>query len=294
MISCIALALLFSGCSSKKEEKEKISVYASILPQRYFIEKVAGDKVTVDIMVKPGQSPETYEPSPEQIVSLGNADVFFTIGVPFEKQFIKSIESSIKTLRLVDTSEGVSKRMLEGHDHGHEEGEDEHGHEEGSEDPHIWLSPAQVKIQARNIYDALCEIDPAGRDYYTANLEIFLKELDDIHAELEEVLGPYKGSTVFVFHPAFGYFTDEFNLRQEAIETGGKEPAPATLMKIVSEAIEDGVKIVFVQPEFPKESAESVADAIGGTVVELNPLDPDYINNLKHIAEEIKKSNNLK
>ncbi len=279
--------ILFSGCAGKKESSGKIHLYASILPQKYFIERIGGDKVSVEIMVKPGQSPATYEPTPDQIINLGNAKLFFIIGVPFEKQFISSIRATMKNLTLIDTSLGVKKRYLEEHSHG--EGEDIENHE-GSEDPHIWLSPLAVKIQAKNIFNSLSEVDPENSEYYKKNLENFLSDLDTIHNEIEKDLDPFKGRTIFVFHPAFGYFTDEFGLNQESIETGGKEPAPATMIKIINHAVEENIKVIFVQPEFSKKNAETVANAIGAKVVVLNPLSPDYINNLRKIAEEIKKS----
>ena len=285
---CIPIfCCIFFGCTVKKENHEKISVYASILPQKYFIERIGGNKVSVEIITKPGQSPETYEPTPAQIIRLSNASLFFTIGVPFEKQFIPVIQSTINNIRIVDTSIGVKKRYLEKHSHG--EGENIEIHE-GSEDPHIWLSTLAVKIQAENIFDALSELDPQNNEYYKKNLEDFLLDLDNTYKEIKTELDPFKGKTVFVFHPAFGYFTDEFGLNQESIETGGKEPAPATMMKIINYALEDNIKVIFVQPEFSKKNAETVANAIGAKVVELNPLSADYLNNLKKMAQEIKKS----
>ncbi|MCL2481693.1 MAG: zinc ABC transporter substrate-binding protein [Spirochaetaceae bacterium] len=278
--------LVFSGCANKKVNST-IPVSASILPQKYFIERIGGNKVSVEIMVKPGQNPATYEPTPEQIIKLSNSMLFFTIGVPFEKQFIPAIKSTIKNIKLVDTSIGVKKRYLEEHSHG--EGEDMEIHT-GGEDPHVWLSPLAVKIQAKNIFDSLLEIDPQNNEYYKKNLDDFFLDLDAIHEEIKAVLVPFKGRTIFVYHPAFGYFTDEFGLNQESIETGGKEPAPATMMEIINHALEENIKAIFVQPEFSKKNGEAVANAIGAKVVELNPLSPDYFNNLRKIAEEIKKS----
>ena len=278
---------LFCACPGKKENLEKISIYASILPQKYFIERIGGNKVNVEIMVKPGQSPETYEPTPEQIIKLSNSALFFAIGVPFEKQFIPVIKSAIKNIKVVDTSAGVKKRYLEEHSHGEKEAMEIH--EDGA-DPHIWLSPLAVKIQAKNIFDSLSELDPQNNEYYKKNLEDFLLDLDNIYEEIKTELRPFKGRTIFVFHPAFGYFTDEFGLNQESIETGGKEPAPATMMKIINHALEDNIKVIFTQSEFSKKNSETVANAIGSKVVELNPLSSDYLNNLRKITEEIKKS----
>jgi zinc transport system substrate-binding protein len=111
--------------------------------------------------------------------------------------------------------------------------------------------------------------------------------MDELDLYLKEKLAPYKGNTIFVYHPSFGYFTDEYGLYQEAVETGGKEPVPAILESIIEEALEEKVKIIFVQPEFSQKSAEAIAKGIGGKVISLNPLNPDYLNNMKAIADEI-------
>lgn len=299
LFALLTCSLVYAG-GKKENNKERsdaspiISVFASILPQKYFVERIGGERVRVDVMVKPGQSPETYEPTPDQIIKLSSSDIFFTIGVPFETQFLPSISASLKNLKIADTSDGVTKRYMKQYEEGedHHDDHDDHGHShgEGALDPHIWLSPVAVKIQAVNIFNTLSEIDPDGRDYYKNNLDGFIEDLDDVHAQLKEILAPYRGKTIFVFHPAFGYFADEYGLRQEAIETGGKDPAPATLLRIIEKALEEEVRIIFVQPEFPRKSAESVAKAINGSVVVLNPLNPDYLNNLLYLAEEVKKA----
>ncbi len=265
----------------------RINVYTSILPQKFFVEKIGGDRVSVEVLVKPGKSPATYEPTPKQVIDLSKADIYFSIGVPFEKVFIPKIKSNLNNLRIIDTSEGIKKRLIEDHDH--EDGVESEKHEHNAApDPHVWLSPSAVKIQALNICNSLSDFDSENRDYYNSNMNIFTAELEEIHNELSEVLAPYRGETFFVFHPAFGYFADEFGLKQVAIETGGKEPAPSDLEKIIKKALENRVRIIFVQPEFSKKSAEAVAESIGGSVVILNTLDYDYLNNLKHIAAEIK------
>ena len=277
----------FLGCADKKVHSDKISVCASILPQQYFIERIGGNKISVEIIVRPGQSPELYEPTPKQIIKLSNSVLFFAIGVPFEEKFIPAIKATIKNIKIIDTSVGVKKRYLE--KHSHKEGENTEDHE-GGDDPHIWLSPLSVKIQAKTICDALSEIDPQNREYFKKNLEDFLADLDIIYKEIKAELEQFKGKTIFVFHPAFGYFTDEFGLYQESIETGGKEPTPVTLMKIINHAQEEQIKIIFVQPEFSKKNAETIANAVNAKVVELNSLSPDYLNNLRKITEEIKNS----
>jgi zinc transport system substrate-binding protein len=277
---------VFFNTKTENNETKKIEVFASILPQKYFIEKIAGDRVNVNILVSPGKSPATYTPTPKQVIALSSSKVFFTIGVPFENAFIDKVKSNLENIMIVDTSEGINKRYLE--NHLHEEGEIENDHDKHklrTEDPHIWMSPVLVKNQAKRIYEALVKIDPNGKADYKNGYEILIAELDQLNEYLHEKLKDLKGSTLFVFHPAFGYFADEYGLHQEAVEIGGKEPLPAILEKIIEKAKEENVRVIFVQAEFSKKSANAIASAIDGAVVELNPLNPDYINNLKKIGE---------
>lgn len=284
------------------EKKEAaLTIFTSILPQKYFVERIGADRVDVNVLVGPGKSPATYEPTPGQVLKLSSADIFFTIGVPFEQAFIGNIESNLPKLKIIDTSDGIVKRTILGHDHaeeevheheeeahGHDEEEDDH-HESEIKDPHIWMSPKLVKIQAAAIYNALIKEDPKGQEIYAKGYNDFIKDLDLIHEELKNVLEPLRGNLVFVYHPAFGYLFDEFGLEQMSVETGGKEPTPAVLEEVITMALEKKVKIIFVQPEFSQKSAQVIAKAIDGVVVQLNPLNPDYINNLRHIALEIEK-----
>jgi len=304
----VILCIAASGCSDgKKDDTKPVNVFTSILPQKCFVEKIGGDRVNAEVLVGPGKSPATYEITPQQIIALGSAEILFTIGVPFEQALLPSIEDTLDKLRIVDTSQGINKRKLAAHTHDenhHEDHEEEHEdhndeddhheekheHEEGADDPHIWLSPSLVKIQAGHIYNALIEIDPEAKDQYKNGYDEFISELDEIDRELKSILAPFSGNILFVFHPAFGYFADSYGLEQVAIETGGKEPTPSQLEEIIEHALEEKVKILFVQPEFPVTAAEAIADSIDGAVVLLNPLDPDYINNLRAIASEIEKA----
>lgn len=287
-ISIIASVPGFSLGRSEIADSDAVNVFVSILPQTYFIEKIGGERVLVNVMVPPGRSPTTYEPTPNQVTALSRAVIFFTIGMPFENAFIPRIAPSLKSLKIVDTATGIKKRYLAAHIH-EDDGEAEHNEGE-SVDPHIWLSPVLAKQQAQNIYNALVEADPDGRSVYDEGLQALIKELEKLDAEIRTVLAPRAGSTVFIYHPTLGYFTDEYNLHQISIETGGKEPTPVELENIIRLAREKAVKVIFVQPEFSGKSARIIAGAIGGSVVVVNPLNPDYINSLKEIADKIRQS----
>ncbi len=295
LLPLLAFVLILGSCSrnnSSDDASGKISVFVSILPQKSFVEKISGGRVDVKVMVPPGKSPATYEPTPRQIVDLGAAKLFFSIGVAFENAFIPTIQSSLPGLQIVPTDAGIEKRHIEGHTHDEEaaeedSAEDEHDEdEEEAPDPHIWMDPLLVKIQAETIRDALIRIDPAGEDVYRRGFADFASELDSLHAELTDLLAPFAGETLFVYHPAFGYFCDRYGLEQAAIETGGKEPSPAQLEEVVEHALEEGVQLIFVQPEFPEKSARAVADAIHGAVVPVAPLSEDYFASMQALGRE--------
>lgn len=280
---CYILGLLCVLPSvSIASEAGRITVFTSILPQEYFVERIGGDRVEVQALVTPGSSPATYEPTPRQMAALSEAKIFFRIGVPFENAFVPKIDGMTEGLRIVDTRKGITlRKMKERH---HHEGGHEHHHHEGGTDPHIWLSPRLVKVQARTIADALIEADPAGAAIYEKNLAAFLKDLDALDAHLVEALAPVKGKTFMVFHPAWGYFADAYGLEQQPIEIEGKDPSGQQIARMIEMAQDEGVRVIFVQPQFSTSSAKSVAEAIDGVVVPIDPLARDYVANLEQVA----------
>jgi zinc transport system substrate-binding protein len=278
------ILLIYAGLvSATAEETDKYTVFTSILPQEYFVERIGGDRVEVQALVTPGSSPATYEPTPRQMAALSEAKLFFRIGVPFENAFVPKIEGATEGLRIVDTRAGITLREMKAHHHHEGDSEKTDHHEEGA-DPHIWLSPRLVKVQARTIADALIEVDPAGQATYENNLAAFIQELDALDATLAEALAPVKGKIFMVFHPAWGYFADAYGLKQEPIEVEGKDPSGQQLARMIELAKDEGVRVIFVQPQFSKRSAMRVAEAIGGAVVPINPLARDYLNNLERVA----------
>ncbi|MBN1295383.1 zinc ABC transporter substrate-binding protein [bacterium] len=284
----------------------RISVFVSILPQVTFAERIGGDRITVHTLVQPGHSPATYEPSPRQMAAMADAALFFRIGVAFENALIPKIQVTMPDLIVVDTRQNIPLRHIESHRHPgdgqthhsphrsddpHDDHVGEapclHGDEPDGNDPHIWLSPRLVKIQARTMADALIAIDPSGTDGYERNLAALIAELDALDAELALALQPVKGKTFLVFHPAWGYFADAYGLKQEAIEMEGKEPSARQMVRLIDQARAEGIRIVFVQPQFGRNQARTVAEAIDGAVVTIDPLAADYFANLRGVVETI-------
>lgn len=254
-------------------------VVVSILPQAYFVERIAGNRVRPVVLVGPGQSPHAYEPTPRQMAELSSATMWLTIQADFEKGLKPKVAALYPKLTLVDTTRDVAYRTMDSHGHDGEGDEDESGI-----DPHVWLGRQAVKAMAASIRDALSTADPAGTALFTANHDAFVRDVDAVFSSLVQELAPLRGKPVFVYHPSFGYFLDEFGIEQEAVETGGKEPTQKALAALIEEAQDDGAQVIFVQPQFPASAARTVAQAIGGVVVEIDALAPDWLDNIKRIG----------
>jgi zinc transport system substrate-binding protein len=284
--AALALLLAVSCASEQPEQEQNLTVAVSILPQKSFVERIAGDLVDTVVMVPPGQSPTTYEPTTGQLQQLSNSAVFFTIGVPFEQSFIPLLKQNLPELRITATDTSTPKRRFVT-SHAHEE--DEQEHEDGAIDPHIWMSPISVISQAEIMAEELAEIDPEHAQEYYDNLESFTAELEQLDQELSQLLSPLAGETLLVYHPAFGYFADRYGLKQKAVETGGKEPSARQLEQLVEEAREEEVSVIFVQPEFDASSARVIADAVGAEVVIIGSLEENYVENLRSLAQKLKE-----
>jgi zinc transport system substrate-binding protein len=256
-----------------------LRAFVSILPQKDFVERVAGARVEVSVLVGPGQSPATYEPTPGQIARLASARVYFRIGVPFEAAWLGRIRAAGPALEIVDTAAEIRRRAVDQVTAGGAPAEG------GPEDPHVWTDPALVKTMARAIRDALARLDPTHADEYARNEVAFEADLDALDAEIRRRLSAARGRAFLAFHPSWGYFADAYGLRQIPIESGGKEPGPRTLAAVVERAKALGVRVVFVQEQFSRRTAEAIAQEIGARVVVVDPLAGDYLSNLRSVAE---------
>ncbi len=279
-------AVLISGGAGAEEGP--LEVFAGIPPQAHFVERIGGDNVSVSVLVQAGQEPHTFEPTPRQMVALSHARLYFKTGMPFENVVLGKIRDANPDLTVIDTAKGIDKRRIaEGED---VSGDHHEGHGEEDLDPHVWLSPPLIKVQAANIRDALVKADPEHTAEFNANFEAFAKEVDGTHEHISEMLAPFRGRTIYVYHPAFGYFADAYGLRQVAVETGGKSPTPRQLGEIIEKARGEGVRVIFVQPQFAAAGARVVADAIDGSVVPLDDLAEDVLANLEDMAAKVREA----
>jgi zinc transport system substrate-binding protein len=297
LVFCLAM-LFLAGCkddpkvAQKKAEDEKIIIYTSIQPIAFIASKIAGRYADVRALIPKGKSPHSYTLLPSDLSEMSKARFFFSIRLPFEEFKLEKAFKNSKT-KWVDISKGVQFQRIEGDDdHNHEHGHDHDAHKDASElmDPHIWLNPENDLILARNICDTLRKAMPEHSDYFELNFKNFVIVLISLDKKLKKMLKPFKGEIFLVYHPAFGYFAKRYGLRQEAIELGGKSPTAKHLHTVIALAKKKKVRIVFVQPEFNRKAAKLIADAINGSVIKLNPLAYNLIDNYMMFASEIQSA----
>lgn len=270
LVICV-LFVLVTGCLSDSpagEEEETITVAVSILPQKTFVEAVGNPHVGVLVMVPPGASPATYEPTTDQLVALASADIYVKIGspLPFERVYLPRIIEANPSIVVVDSGEGIA--IIE-------------------QDPHTWNAPPNAMIMVEHIADALVDIDPAHQAMYLQNRDAYRAELAALDSDIRTMLEGMEEESFMVFHPAWGYFAREYGLEQIPIETEGKEPSPGQLASLIMRAEEENISVIFVNPQMSTQSAEVIARQIGATLVPADPLAENYTRNLRDFAEHI-------
>ncbi|MDD3814157.1 MAG: zinc ABC transporter substrate-binding protein [Desulfocapsaceae bacterium] len=285
-----SILLLFTlFCLAPPAFSAPMEVFVSIPPQKWLSDQLGGPHVTTHVLVDKGQDPHTYEPTPKQITALCQAKIYFTLDLDFERQILPRVEKTVPNLHIIDTADAIPKITIsetEQNDHHGSTNEEQHHHE--GLDPHVWLSPPNLKIMAAEMARAMTSYDPANKSNYEKNLLTVIGILDKLHQNIKDELASFQGASFYVFHPAFGYFAHTYHLRQEAIETGGKSPTPRQLSALITQARANKAHVIFVQPQFDPKSAAAIAKAIDGEVVPLDPLAEDVIGNLEIMAQKLK------
>ncbi|KRP37694.1 MAG: hypothetical protein ABS34_01475 [Opitutaceae bacterium BACL24 MAG-120322-bin51] len=276
----VVAALLCVACGQeKRSEGGGLTVWSTVQPQRYFVERIGGDLVSAEVLVRPGQSPEMYAPGAAQIAQLARADVYFGIGMPIEGPLFKRMQSSMAGVRIEQTGGQIAEQCeYAGHDHSHDHGEN---------DPHIWLDPVQMVEVVEQMRDALIELEPESADVFRSNAEALIAELVALDVAIRAQLSPYAGRAFFINHPALGHFAERYGLVQLSIEQSGTAPSAGRVADLIVQARAAEVGAIFTQPEFGRTTATILADALGVPVVEVNLLPTDYIAGLAEIANAL-------
>jgi zinc transport system substrate-binding protein len=276
------------GCSGQgqKLSDDWLNVVVSVEPHAFLLERIGGERLRVEVLVPTGREPEHYQATPDKIAVLSKAKVLFRTGMPFEETLIPKLKSNTNNLKIVDLRNGITLRSLELHDHDSHSNNNIHHHNES--DPHIWFAPTILKTEVQTVLRTLLEIDPEGAAQYQKNAKQLLEEIEELRIDLAERLTPFKAKTVFVFHPAYGYFCDEFGLRQRAIEFEGKSPKPQQLTALITEfRNSENIPLIFVQPEFNQTPTQAINEMTGAKMVIHSSLERNVLQSMKRFAEEI-------
>ena len=277
----ILTLFILSACGNTTQKSEKPILTVTLEPLRYFTEAIAGDNYEVVSMVPKGSSPESYDPTPQQLVNLSKSQAYFRIGyIGFEQAWMKKLEANCPNMKIYDTSKGIDLIRDKGHWHG------DHFHEGGVE-PHVWNSTQNALIIADNIYQALCELDSTHQEDYQKRLDVLKQTIRQTDANVRTLL-ENADSTFLIYHPALSYFARDYGLKQVSIEEGGKEPSPAQLKALIETCRNENVHTIFVQQEFDQRNAQLIANELGVNIVSINPLSYDWVKEMIRIAEALK------
>lgn len=284
LVFLMLISVIFSsGCgirekSTNENQRKKLSVAVSIVPQETFVKEVGKDKVEVITMIPPGKSPENFAPTPDIMEKLSGASIYFSIGVPTEHaSILPKIRDFNKNIKIINMADEVLKVYSE------------RKFESGGRDPHIWLSPKRVKVMIYEIEKELSIKDPAKKSFYKTNAENYINELDKLDTDLKSSLLALKKKAFICYHPAFGYLADDYGLMMVSLEKEGKEATAEDFKNTIDFAKEEGIKTIFYQAEIDSKQSKTFASEIGGKTEMVDPLSSDYINNLAKIVQTFKK-----
>jgi zinc transport system substrate-binding protein len=293
-ITYLIIAAIAPLCSQNlAQAAERLNVFVSILPQKYFVESIGKGLTNTTVIVDPGRSPADYEPSPSQMVMMSDADIYFAVGVAFETTWLQKFSAINHDMKVVYTDTGIEKKPINRYeiidtfnDHQHPK-----NHTHTTLDPHIWLSPPLVKVQAGLILNGLISIDPDNCLKYESNYSDFIAQIDRLDKELKALFSKETQQKKFlVFHPSWGYFADAYGLSQISIEIEGKSPKARELKNLIVFARQQRIQLVFVQPQFSVKQAEIIANEINGQLIYADPLAEDWAANLHKVALSIKQA----
>ena len=258
----IPMGLLFyvlSGFLSVAAARSLV-VAVSIAPQRFVVEKIAGDLVDVLVVVPAGAEPHSYEPSPRQMVAISRSRAYFTIGIGLERVWVERFKSINPSLEVIPMDWGVDRLYLP----------------HGGYDPHVWMSTGNMRVMAANTLKALSRLDPAHARRFKAGYRALLRRIGEVEKVLKGTLGRCQGRAFVAMHPAWGYFANQFGMEQLPVEVEGRRPTTGELLALVNRAKRLQVRVVLVEPQFYSRPARVLAHEIGARVVTLDPLDPHW------------------
>lgn len=275
----LLMALTFSSCNNSKKEDKRPILTVSIAPLHYVVEAITGDKFQIKTLMPQGMSPETYDPTPRQMVDLSSSEALFCVGtLQFEQVKIPQMASSVPHLSIVNLSENIQPLVTNDH---------HHGDMNGSIDPHIWMSPKNLKIMAGNVCRFMCYTHPNDSNFYQQRLILFEKKMDALDQSIRTSLQHLASRSFLIYHPALGYFAQQYGLTQLTVEHDGKDPSAAYFEQLINLCKAQGVHTVFISQEHNGKAAQRIANEIKVKPTLINPLDYHIDQQMQSIAKSL-------
>lgn len=296
LLAVAGLSVVAAGCAPNRANADsdpRPHVFVCIPPQAFLVERIGGDHFQLSVLVGPGQSAHTFEATPRQLAALSEARLFLALDFPFEQQLLAKTAATARSMKVVNTAQGAPRRILadrEAAETGHDHESDDHDHARGAMDPHIWLAPLLLIHQAEIVRDALRELDPAHAAEFDRNCEQLKSELIELDRRLKHELAAFRGREFFVFHPAWGFFADAYDLRQVAIENNGKEPGIRELARLIDRARAAHARLILVEPQYSRRTADALAREVSAQVETVDPYARDIPGTLLRLAKLIVES----
>lgn len=288
LVLIIGLIFLLSSCRTADEVKEKPVVSVSIIPQQFFVKELAGELVDVNVLIPPGASPATYEPTVAQLARLDRSDVYMRIGyIGFEQSWMEKLASTNPRMKIVDLSQGVDLILEPESLTGDHSGHSHEGHAHHGTDPHIWMSAINAHTIAQNIHRELLLLFPAKKEYLEDRLAQFNGSIDSLHLLISQKLEGLENRKFMIYHPALTYYARDYGLEQVPLENEGKSPAPSHLKEITDLARQSHINKILIQSQFDSDNAEILARETGARMIQFDPLDPDWRKQMSYIAEQL-------
>ena len=263
VVLLLAFIFVFASPAFVSAAQQRVKVVASIPPLADFARQVGGDKVDVALLLPPGASPHTFEPSPRVMQEIASARIFIKIGAGLEFWADKLIAAANRNILLVDCSEGVDLIRDAAHDHGGLHGAD----------PHYWLDPVICLKVVTRIENALIAADPGNAALYRKNAAAYRERLVALDREIAASIKTFRTMEYITFHSAWNYFSRRYGLKVAGVieESPGKEPSPRHIGAILRALKKMKTKVVFAEPQFSPKIAEAIAREGGGRVLFLDP-----------------------
>lgn len=277
IVLIVLFPLFLIGCQSSFSKQEKPCISVSILPEKYFVEQIAGNDFLINVVISSSASHSDYDPSPSELTKIHESVAYLKMGqIGFEYTVLPKIISTSQ-MKIFDLSEGIEFANSDEH----------HCCEHHGVDPHIWLSPRKVKTVATNIYKAVSELNPQQEPVYHANLQLFLNRIDSLDSSISGQLAPLEHESFMIYHPALTYFAEDYHLHQFSIEMDGKEPSAAWMNEVIQLIQEKHIKLIFIQSQYDTKNAQAISEATGIPLVVIDPMAENWMNEIDHIVQEL-------